>query len=245
MPAQTSRGFAEKVAVVSDGGNAFGRAIALQLALQGCYVIVGFADSSAENERALAGLQEIGTLAGAVRADIATTAGVTELFSQVENMYGRLDLLVNTAQLEVTADFLATDALVFAEMIDRNLKSSFFCSQAAVRLMLNRPNAAIVNLIGENHPNSLFAATQAALVGLTKSLALELAPKIRVNCVSFQTNETPNSEQQTDAKEFELLRSKSVVAPNDVAGTTVYLLSSEAAAISGQVISVGAKRSKI
>ena len=245
MPAQGSRGFAEKVAVVSDGGNIFGRAIAFQLALQGCYVIVGFADLSAENERALAELQKIGTLAGAVRADVATIAGITELFGQVENMYGRLDLLVNSAQLETTADFIATDASLFANVIDRNLKSSFFCSQAAVKLMLNRPNAAIVNLTSENHSNALLALTQLGLIGLTKSLALELAPKIRVNCVSFQTNEKPTAKRQNGVEEFEFLRSKSAVAPNDVAGTTVYLLSPEAAAISGQVVSVGAKRARI
>ena len=244
MPAQTSRGFAEKVAVVSDGANPFGCAVALQLALQGCYVIVGFADSSAETERSLAGLQEIGTLTGAVRADVATTAGVTELFGQVEKMYGRLDLLINTAQFETKADFLVTDANLFADIIDRNLKSTFFCSQAAVKLMVNRPYAAIVNLVGENHSNALFTAMQAALVGLTKALASELAPKIRVNGVSFQMDKTPTSMERAETEKFELLRAKSAVAPNDVAGTAVYLLSPEAV-ISGQIVSVGAKRSKV
>lgn len=244
MPAQGSRGFAEKVAVVSDGANAFGRAVALQLALHGCYVIVGFADSSDENERALAGLQEIGTLANAIKADVSTDEGVAKLFSQVENMYGRLDLLVNSAQFETASGFLATDANAFAETINYNLKSAFFCSQAAHKLMNNRPNAAIVNLVGENQANAVFNFAQTALVGLTKSLAAELAPQIRVNCVSFPTDKK-SAENQTNTTGFEMLRPSSAVAPNDVAQTVVYLLSPEAAAITGQVISVGQKRPKI
>jgi 3-oxoacyl-[acyl-carrier protein] reductase len=164
-----------------------------------------------------------------------------KLFGQVENMYGRLDLLINTGQFEATIDFLSTDETSFAEIIERNLKSAFFCSQAAVRLMINRPNPAIVNLVWENHANVLFTATQTALIGLTKSLAAELAPKIRVNCVSFSADKKPNEEGANN----KLLRAVSVIAPNDVAQTVIYLLSPEAAAITGQMISVGAKRSKI
>ena len=108
--------------------------------------------------------------------------------------------------------------------------------------MDNRPNAAIVNLINksENSSNALFLALQTALVGLTESLAKELTPKIRVNCVSFA-----NDAHLTNVEEIQLLRPATVVAPNDVAQTVVYLLSPEAAAITGQNISVGQKRSKI
>lgn len=244
MASQKSRGFSERVAVVTDGANSFGRAIALQLALEGCYVIVGFADSSVENVRTLVELQSIGTLACAVHADVSTAEGVTALFEQVENRYGRLDLLVNTAQFQTKVEFSSINDIEFAEIINRNLKPAVFCSQKALPLMKNRPNAAIVNLVHEteDHQNALFAAVRTALIGLSnslsKSLAARLGPPIRVNCVSFQPDQKPVSE-------FELLQSEYVVAPNDVARTVIYLLSPEAVAITGQVISVGAKRSKI
>jgi 3-oxoacyl-[acyl-carrier protein] reductase len=241
MPSQSLRGFTERVAVVSDGANVFGRAVAMQLALQGCYVVVGYAGASEENVRALNELQSIGTLASAVEADVSTIEGVNVLFENVAQTYGRLDLLVNTASFEAETDFLNTDAGIFAETIRRNLKAAFFCSQAGAKLMQNRPNPAIVNLSSEPAAgaNALLAAVQAALVGLTKSLADELAPKIRVNCVSHSTGGQPQ------LQENELLRPKTAVEPNDVARTVVYLLSPEAAAISGQTISVAPKRSKI
>ena len=99
MPAQRIHAFAEKVALVTDGANDVGRAVALQLALEGCYVIVGFSEISAGNSRALAELQSIGTLANAVQTDISTLEGIETLFRTVEETYGRLDLLINTAQL--------------------------------------------------------------------------------------------------------------------------------------------------
>ncbi|MEP6924086.1 MAG: SDR family oxidoreductase [Pyrinomonadaceae bacterium] len=245
MPAQQgSRGFSERVAVVSDGANPFGRAVALQLAMQGCYVVVGFADSSPESVRTLVELQSIGTLASAVHADISTIQGVTDLFEQVESMYGRLDLLVNTAQFQTKIDFSSIDENDFVEFINHNLKSVIFCSQTALRLMKNRPNAAIVNLANEtgDQSDALFVMAQTALVGLTKSLAkflaAKLGPKIRVNCVSFQSDQKPVSE-------YESLHSEYVVAPNDVARAVVYLLSPDAEAITGQMISVGPKRTKI
>lgn len=244
MPAQNTRGFTERVAVVTDGANSFGRAIALQLALEGCYVIVGFKDSSVENVRTLVELQSIGTLASAVHADVSTVEGVTTLFEQAENMYGRLDLLINTVQFQTEIEFSAIGENDFAEIINQNLKPAVFCSQKALSLMKNRPNAAIVNLVHEteDNQNALFAAVRTALIGLSNSLAkflaAQLGPKIRVNCVSFLPDVKPVSE-------FELLQSEYVVAPNDVARTVIYLLSPEAVAITGQVISVGAKRSKI
>lgn len=242
MPSQSLRGFTERVAVVSDGANVFGRAVAMQLALQGCYVIVGFPQGSTENSRALEELQSIGTLASAVEADVSTDEGVNKLFETVEQTYGRLDLLVNTASFDAKADFFNVVADVFTETVNRNLKAAFFCSQAAVKLMKNRPSPAIVNLASEtgNNANALVASVQAGLIGLSKSLADALAPKIRVNCVSCETDETPQEQV-----EFSLLRPKMAVEPNDVARAVVYLLSSEAAAITGQVISVGHKRSKI
>ena len=84
MPAQSVHAFSEKVAIVSDGTNPIGRAVALQLALLGSYVIVGFPQNSAENKSALQELQSLGTLANAVESDIRTVEGAKFLVGEVE-----------------------------------------------------------------------------------------------------------------------------------------------------------------
>lgn len=240
MPAPNLRAFAEKVAVVTDAGNPFGRAVALQLALEGCYVIGGYADESIDNTNALNELQALGTLASAVNVDVATAAGVATLFETVAATYGRLDLLVNTARIQSETDFAKIGQNDFDRNLNHNLRAAFFCAQAAVPLMRNRSAAAIVNLTQENRINALDCATFAATVGLTGALAEELAPKIRVNAVSIQAAKT-----EPPPPTFELLRAASAVAPDDVARTALYLLSPEAAAITGQIISVGAKRARL
>ena len=101
MPAQRIHAFAEKVALVTDGASDIGRAVALQLALEGCYVVVGFPETSEGNTRALAELQSIGTLANAVQSDIATLEGIETLFGAVENAYGRLDLLIGSRTISI------------------------------------------------------------------------------------------------------------------------------------------------
>lgn len=230
MPGQSFRGFAEKVAVVTNGAQGVGRAVALQLALQGAYVVVSYAEESEENARAMQSLREIGTLAQAVEADVSTLVGINKLFSAVEEMYGRLDLLVNCSVVKDETQFEELTEDVWQQAIDANLKSVLFSSQAAVRLMKNRPSPAIVNVAFENEEgNAILAATQSGLVGLTKALSTELKEKkIRVNCVVIGSTLKVNSEHIFASSPFD-----------DAARAVVYLLSSEAKAVNGQTVVVG------
>ncbi len=245
MATQNSRGFAEKVALITDGANDVGRAVALQLALQGCYVIVGFRETTAETSRALSELQSIGTLANAIEADVSTIEGVNKLFRTVEQTYGRLDLLANTTNFEPTHSFTEIDENLFIEAINRNLKSVFFCSQAALSLMKNRPSPSIVNVFvdAEKAGNLLFSAIQNSLVGLTKSLSVALAPKIRVNGVALQSIKSLSDAEKSD--EFEFLESLQNFSADEAARAATYFLSSEAKALSGQILVVGEKRAKL
>lgn len=234
MPAQSVHAFSEKVALVTDGANSIGRAVALQLALLGSYVIVGFSEDSAENKSALNELKSLGTLANAVEADIKTVEGAKFLVGEVEKMFGRLDLLVNTLKFESESAFLETSEDIWTDTIDANLKSAFFVTQAAIPLMKSRPKPAIVNVAYAEENNPLFSAVQAGLSGFTKSLSKEFAPKFRVNCVEVKRTKKPLMED-FDA---ELFRPKSGIAEDDVARAIIYLLSSEAVGLNGQIITV-------
>ena len=239
MPAQSIHAFAEKVALITDGANPIGRAVALQLALQGCYVIVGFSQISEENRRALSELENLGTLANAVEADISTIEGAKQLVGEVEKIFGRLDLLVNCLKFRHDSTFEETTEDVYTKTFDANLKAAFFVTQEAVRLMKTRPKPKIVNVASaadtpETEGNILYAAAQSALIGLTKSLALVLPKNFRINAVAISEKQSPLWEN-LDA---ELFRPKTGVSEDDAARTIVYLLSAEAIALNGQILKV-------
>jgi 3-oxoacyl-[acyl-carrier protein] reductase len=238
MPAPSIHAFAEKVAVISDGENPIGRAVALQLALQGAYVIVGFANSSESGKRAIGELQNLGTLAHAVEADISTVEGAKKLVAEVETMFGRIDLLVNCLKFRNDSTFDETTEEVFEKSFDANLKAAFFVTQEAIRLMKSRPKPKIVNVVSaldtdETSQNVLFAASQKALIGLTESLAKSLPKNFRVNAVAVSEKQAQNENLDT-----ELFRAKSGISEDDTARTVLFLLSSEAIGLNGQILKV-------
>lgn len=224
MPGQGFRGLAERVALVTDGARGIGRAVALQLAFEGAYVIVGYGAEDSEGERVAGELRELGTLAHAVKAEIVTSAGTARLFGQVNDIYGRLDLLVQVASSSLALDLEELSEEAWEAVQSRDLKSAFLCAQAAARLMRERPAPAIINVVsaggGAHH-----AAAHAGVIGLTKALAHELAPRVRVNCVAV--GRAPGREEAPPADE--------------VARACVYLLSPEARYVTGQVLTVGSE----
>jgi 3-oxoacyl-[acyl-carrier protein] reductase len=216
----------------------------LQLALEGAYVVVGYGETEgAEGERVAQELREIGTLAHAVRADVWRPEGVESAFRLVEESFGRLDLLVNSAHAfgDSAPDELTLEG--WNQIIDVNLKSAFLCSQAAERLMRGRPKAAICNILAEAGVSACpsgavhYVAAQAGLVGLTRALARAFAPRIRVNAVAFATHESESLElEESHAQGASIRRT---TPPDEVARACVYLLSPEAGTVTGQTLLVG------
>lgn len=235
MPGQSFRGFSERVALVTGGAHGVSRAIALQLAYEGAYVILSHPPGEAEAARVAGELREIGTLAHALAADVSNPADVSRLFSEIEGLYGRLDLLVNSASFAATDRLEEVTEAIWDETLNVNLKSVFLCTQAAARLMRGRPKAAVVNLAAQTSINStsycaVYVAAQSGIIGLTQALAAELAPRIRVNCVAARRADEPGQSTPLPGNAPE---------PNDVARACVYLLSSDAASITGQTLTVG------
>ena len=221
MSPQSIHQFAEKVALMSDGTTPIGRAVALQLALQGSYVIVAFPESSAQNSQAIEELVKLGTLAKAVNADISTRAGVRDLIAEVDGTFGRLDLLVNSLKYTPESSFEDSTESDFSNTIDRNLKSAYFLTQAALSLMKDRPKPKIVNIVSpgdaaKTSRNALFMASQSAVIGLTRSLVESLPGHFRVSCVAV--SDRNRSKTQLDDV---LFRQETTVPPDDVARTVL------------------------
>lgn len=237
MSVQSVHQFAEKVALVTDGANEIGRAVALQLALQGCYVVVGFSQENEREKSALAELQNLGTLAHAVETDCSTVKGARNLVDAVEKIYGRLDLLVNCLKFRGDSTFDEIDETAWMQTVDANLKATFFVTQTAVKLMSARPKAAIVNVVSdcaEDEKDLAFAATQASIINLTKNLATQLKPKFRVNAVTVGES----NRRAIENLDAELFRPASGIIADDAARAVLFLLSSEAVALNGQVLKV-------
>lgn len=237
MAVQSVHQFAEKVALITDGANPVGRAVALQLALQGCYVVVGFSDAAEENRRAVRDLEALGTLASAVETDASTADGAKKLIDAVEKLYGRLDLLVNTLKYRRDSSFEETSETVWTQTIDANLKATFFVMQAAVKLMKARPKPAIVNVVAEcetDERNPAFLLTQRSVIDLTEILAKQLAPRFRVNAVSVGAAKRKAFEN-LDAELFPV---QTGIAYDDAARAILFLLSAEAVGLNGQVLKV-------
>ena len=231
MPGQSFRGFAEKVALVTDGARGVGRAAAVSLALEGAFVIVAFDPADAEGESVAAELRELGTLAHAFAADVSRAEDVRALFQSVEETFGRLDLLVCVAPQGEAAALEALTEDEWDASVGGALRGAFLCARAAAALMRGRPHPAIVNVASEagltgRGPSAAEVAAHAGLVGLTKALARELGPRVRVNCVAVRPAAAENSPGGAPAAD-------------EVARACLYLLSSDARSVSGQTLVVG------
>lgn len=238
MAVQSVHQFAEKVALIADGTSPVGRAVAMQLALQGCYVIAGFEAVPDGEEEPLRELRELGTLAVAVKIDISTVEGARALAAEAAKQYGRIDLLVNCLKSGPQSSFEDSDEAEFAESINRSLKAAYFVTQAALELMNVRPKPKIVNVFSacdtdETAQNPLFASSQAAIKEFTKSLSLSLPKHFRVNGVAV------SEKKKESGLDAELFRPQSAISADDVARTVVHLLSPEAVGLNGQILTVG------
>lgn len=234
MSVQSIHAFSEKVALVTDGLNPVGRAIALQLALNGSYVIAGYRPVDSEHSDALIEMKSLGTLADAVSSDITTAVGIDALVSAVEGRFGRLDLLVNCLKISPESSFQNCDEDEFRSVAG-NFNSVYLVTKRCLPLMMPRPKPRILNVIsrGQTANRPLFDATQSAIEGFTKAMAAELPSKFRVNSVA--AGSAGSIRDGYDPELFPLARS---VSADDVARSALFLLSPEGVGVNGQTLEV-------
>lgn len=235
MFTQSVHQFAEKVALITGGSSPIGRAVALQLALNGAYVIVADLEDSGSDD-SIQQLEDLGTLAFAVRCDFRTAAGAAELASSVEAKFGRLDFLVNCLKFRPESAFLQMSEELLDEVYRSNTAALLFVVQAVHGLMAGRPRARIVNVLSgmdtpETGGNAAFAASQKSVEGITESLAGSLGGNFRTNAVAV--SEVMSSDPDADP---ELFPPRPRVASDDAARAVLYLLSSESTSVNGQVL---------
>jgi 3-oxoacyl-[acyl-carrier protein] reductase len=232
-----------KSALVTGASGGIGRTIAKQLKVQGA--VVGLSGTRVEVLQALA--DELGDGAYVLPADLSSTAGVDLLISDARAAIGNIDILVNNAGLSRDNLAMRMKDDDWKLVLDVNLSSSFRLSKACLRGMMKARWGRIIGItsivgVTGNAGQANYAASKAGMIGMSKSLAQEVASRgITVNCIAPGFIETPMTGGLTEEQKIEIMRSipaGKMGIPEDIASSVVYLSSDEAAYVTGQTIHV-------
>jgi pteridine reductase len=220
-----------RVALVTGSAKRLGRSIAVRLAKEGADVVIHYRSSESDALSAVAEIESFGRRAIALPADLTNLSDITYLFGRASDHFGGLDVLVNSAANFVHADFPSTTEKQWSESLDTNLKSPFFCSQAAAPL-LKQSRGAIINFadIGAflAWPRYIpHCISKAGVVTLTKCLARELAPEVRVNAIAPGTITMPGDPPDWQSDFIRRAPLARVGTPEDIADAVVYLATAE------------------
>lgn len=237
--------FKGKTALVTGCGRGIGKAVALTLAENGADIILNDVDQ--ESIEALAGeIEGMGRTTLAHCGSISDKGDVEALFNQISDTFGRLDILVNNAGITRDNMLMKMSDEEWDQVMEVNLKGVFLCTRRAATLMSEQNYGRIVNLtsvtaLTGNMGQSNYAASKAGVIGMTKTLARELARyQVTVNAVAPGFIETPMTAAVPDkVKEMIVLGIPlgRPGKPEDVASVVAFLASDAAAYTTGQVVS--------
>jgi len=237
-----------QVALVVGGGRGIGQAIAVSLAECGARVVI--AGRTAEDLRATErALGESGAACLSVTADVTRIADIQTMVDAAHAWHDRLDILVNSAGVNIPQPSLDVTEAAWDTIIDTNLKGSFFCCQAAAKKMIPRGSGRIVNITSQMafvgyYDRAAYCASKGGVTQFTKVLAGEWGKYgVRVNCVAPTFVDTPMTRPMFEDREFlqDVMSRISlgyVGKPSDVAGAVIYLVSEAANLVTGSTILV-------
>ncbi|HEX2078000.1 MAG TPA: 3-oxoacyl-ACP reductase family protein [Longimicrobium sp.] len=239
-----------RTAVVTGGTRGIGRAIALALHREGYSVAVSYRSDECAAARLAA---ECGARERLLccRADVADREQVQELMDRAHHAFGSIDVLVNNAGLNVDRPFLEMTEEEWDRVVDTNMKGVFLCSQSAARYMMEQEDGGIIVNIGAStgiraRTNGInYCAAKAGVLVMTKCLAMELAPRIRVNCVipgMTRTAELVGRYHLDDPEHLAAVEAAiplhRLAEPEEIAEVVRFMVSPEARYIHGQKIIV-------
>ena len=238
--------FEGKSAIVTGGTRGIGKAIALELARRGANVAFNYSKSADEAEKLKIEIEALGVKAFAAQCDVASTEAAAEFVGQVKESFGTIDYLINNAGITRDQLILRMKEEDWDAVIDTNLKGAWNFSKAAVRPMMRNENggsmlnissiSGVVGMLGQSN----YSASKAGMIGLTKSLAKEIASrKITVNALALGLIETDMASEMNDEYREKILAQIPLGRLGNVAEVAeiaCFMLSPSAAYITGQVI---------
>ena len=230
-----------RVALVTGGAGGIGGAVVRGLAKAGISgVAVNYRKSGKEAEELAAEIERQGVNAIAIQADVQNDAHVRTMMKTIEGKFGRLDVVVNNAGVThwvKLADLEGLTDAIWDEILDVNVKGAFRCARAAAKL-LEANHGMIINVssisgvLATSTMSSLaYGTAKAALIYMTRGLAVALAPKVRVNCVAPAFTDTPWMSQHFGAEYQEVIAKAAagyplqrIATPEDIAGAILGLI---------------------
>lgn len=238
---------AGKVALVTGGSRGIGEAIVRKLAACGADVVINYSRSADRAEAIAKEIQAAGGKASISGFDVANSEAATEAIAAIIKEHSGLHILVNNAGITSDGLFIRTKDEDWQRTLDVNLSGSFYCARAAARAMIKQRDGRIINMssvIGEsgNAGQSAYAASKAGIIGMTKSLAKELASRsVTVNAITPGYIETEMtsvlSEDQTAGIQSNIPLGR-LGQVEDIAEAVAFIASPAAGYITGQVLGI-------
>ena len=237
----------KRVALVTGASRGIGRAIALRLAAEGCYVVINYNGSKEKAEEVQQEILQAGGQTHIYQCNVADFQACGEMFKDTISKMGHLDILVNNAGITKDGLLMGMSEEDFSKVVDTNLKGTFYCIRHAARTMIKQKKGRIINLssivgVSGNAGQANYAASKAGVIGLTKSAAKELASRgITVNAIApgfICTDMTQVLPEQGKEKIRAQIPMGGFGDPQDVAAAAAFFASEEAGYITGQVLMV-------
>ncbi len=223
----------DSVVIITGAAVRVGREIALTLAARGAHIAFTYLAADEPWQQTKSEIEALGVNCLAEQMEVRDSAQVRAFIEKVSSHFGRIDVLINNASIWLKSPLLQIMEADWDLSLDVNLKGPFLCAQAVAPLMLKQERGVIINITdlsafqvwsGYAH----HAASKAGLVSLTKSLAVELAPHVRVNAIAPGTVLLPpNSSPEKVAWAVDNSLVKRVGSPQDVAQLTIFLLEND------------------
>lgn len=236
-----------KTAVVTGGSRGLGRAICLELAAGGANLVFCFAGNEAAAQETAQACRALGAEADYLRCNVADSTQVKELMETAVQRFGRIDILVNNAGITRDGLMLTMKESDFDQVVETNLKGTFLCMKAVARQMIKQRYGRIINLssvvgLHGNAGQVNYAASKAGVIGMTKSLAKELASRgVTVNAVApgfMETDMTAALSEAARAATLAAVPMGRMGTAEDVAQAVAFLASDRAGYITGQILGV-------
>jgi 3-oxoacyl-[acyl-carrier protein] reductase len=237
----------DKVAVVTGGSRGIGRAICLKLASLGAKVVVNYVSRPDAAEETVAAIEAEGGKAVISQFNVADSADVQSAFKQILADEGRIDILVNNAGITRDGLVMMMKEDSWDEVLNTNLKGAFNCIKAVSRPMMKQRWGRIISItsvigFAGNAGQANYAAAKAGMVGMTKSVARELASRgVTANGVApgyIDTDMTRDLPDEVKEKILSEIPMNSLGTSEDVAGAVAFLVSDDARYVTGQFIHV-------
>lgn len=236
-----------KIALVTGASRGIGSAIAQKLAAAGATVIVNYSGSEAKAQEVVEKIKAAGGNAVAMKCDVSDFGACKELADAILKEFGRLDILVNNAGITKDGLIMKMTESDFDQVIAINLKGTFNMIQNFSRTFLKQRSGKIINIssvsgVMGNAGQANYSASKAGIIGLTKSVARELASRhVCVNAIApgfVETDMTDNMPQAAKDGMTQMIPMGRLGAPEDIANAALFLASDAADYITGQVLCV-------